>query len=96
MNKMKNNYRECMMVQVGKTHTIYPSEEIRKDTAIGEGYILPAVGKIVVLCQIERGKCPYEKEGQRGKDTDKNSPTGDVCVCNSKGLIKKTEWLEKI
>ena len=89
--------RKCEMLKVGKAHVIPITEETRKDVARGEGYILPKVGETVVLCEVERGGCPYPgREGQRGKNTYSDSPTGDVCVCNTDGLIDKREGLVEV
>lgn len=78
------------MLKKVKAEKITVTEEARRGVAIEEGYILPPVGKEVVLCGIPRGKCPYGQEGQRGKHVYENTETGDACVCNSGGLVKKT------
>jgi len=86
----KNDYRECEMLKKVKAEKITVTERARRDVAIEEGYILPAVGKTVVLCGIKRGKCPYKFEGQRGKHVYEDTETGDACICTENGLIKKT------
>jgi len=94
---MTNNYRECEMLRKGKAHKIkVTTEERRRNVARGEGYILPPVGEIVVLCEVKRGQCPYPgREGQRGENIYPDLPTGDLCVCNTNGLIDKREGLVK-
>ena len=79
--------KTCEIYGNGDAYALYFPNEIRKKIAMKSNYILPEERKKTVLCEIPIGECPYNSEGRRAWYAD--SKTGNVCICNSNGLVKK-------
>lgn len=80
------------MFERGRAYKLHIPQKIRRQAAIEGGYILPATEKGVVLCEIPKGQCPYEGEGERVRYPA--SSTGEVCICNLDGLVEKAGLLD--
>ena len=83
---------KCEMYDNGEAYALYFPNQIRKEIAMKSNYILPREREKTVLCEISKGKCPYDSEGRRAWYAD--SRTGSVCICNSKGLVEKAGLIE--
>jgi|TARA_B100002003_G_C13691973_1_gene348655 hypothetical protein len=81
---------KCEMLESGKAYEVSFSRELREQ-AVREQDYLPKID--LVLCEIAMGECPYKNEGKRCLFTDSNSPTGDVSICNTDGLVEKVGLL---
>lgn len=92
----KNPMENCEMLEIKGAYRLHFSEEIRREVAIGKGYILPSTEKGVVLCEIPQGQCPYGNEGERVIYTDASSLTEEVCICTSNGLVEKAGKLREV